>query len=201
MGRVGQFTIKDAVSQHISQLPDNPYVGLSRNSRYNSRSAWMRNRYGNKSQTIISQWWHKCVVSDKAAWATLSCDAGVPSAYKLGGTGESYDAGIRFFNLVCDAAGRAFGRKGIQPQVPSPGENQKKVVYGGVDYTTGRITYTVAATKSGYNFLAFLIVLVKAYAGRKIRLVCDNGRERFRNGYMPINRLSRYSGCRLIAPA
>lgn len=71
---------------------------------------------------------------------------------------------------------RMWSLKGIQPQVPSPGENQKKVVYGGVDYATGRITYTIAATKSGYNFLAFLIALVKAYAGRKIRLVCDNGR-------------------------
>jgi transposase len=71
---------------------------------------------------------------------------------------------------------RMWGLKGIQPEVPSPGENEKKVVYGGVDYATGRITYTVAATKSGHNFLAFLVALVKAYAGRKIRLVCDNGR-------------------------
>jgi transposase len=71
---------------------------------------------------------------------------------------------------------RMWGLKGIQPEVPSPGENQKKVVYGGIDYTSGQITYTVADTKSGYNFLAFLITLVTAYAGCKIRLVCDNGR-------------------------
>jgi transposase len=71
---------------------------------------------------------------------------------------------------------RMWGLKGIQPEVPSPGENEKKVVYGGVDYATGRIVYTVAQTKSGYNFLAFLVTLVAAYAGRKIRLVCDNGR-------------------------
>jgi transposase len=64
----------------------------------------------------------------------------------------------------------------IQPEVPSPGKNEKQVVYGGVDYRTGRITYTVAATKSGLNFLAFLVALVAAYAGQKIRLVCDNGR-------------------------
>ncbi len=71
---------------------------------------------------------------------------------------------------------RMWGLKGIQPEVPSPGENQKKVVYGGIDYASGQITYTVADTKSGYNFLAFLITLVTSYAGRKIRLVCDNGR-------------------------
>lgn len=71
---------------------------------------------------------------------------------------------------------RMWGPKGRQPEVRSPGENTKKVVYGGVDYATGQITYTIAATKSGCNFLAFLMVLVKAYAGRKIRMVCDNGR-------------------------
>lgn len=65
---------------------------------------------------------------------------------------------------------------GTQPQVPAPGKNEKKVVYGGVDYVTGKITQIIADTKSGVNFLAFLIAVVAAYAGRKIRLVCDNGR-------------------------
>ena len=46
----------------------------------------------------------------------------------------------------------------------------------GVDYRTGKLTYTLADTKCGAEFLAFLIVLVKAYAGQKIRMVCDNGR-------------------------
>lgn len=71
---------------------------------------------------------------------------------------------------------RMWALKGRQPEVPAPGQNQKKIVYGGVDYVSGRITYTVADSKSGGNFLLFLLVLVKAYAGRKIRLVCDNGR-------------------------
>src|SRR5262249_47811306 len=71
---------------------------------------------------------------------------------------------------------RMWARKGHQPEVPAPGKNEKRVVYGGVDYATGKITYTVAATKSGAHFLAFLMALVAAYAGRKIRLVCDNGR-------------------------
>jgi transposase len=69
-----------------------------------------------------------------------------------------------------------WARKGQQPCVPAPGQNEKRVVYGGVDYATGRITYTIAATKSGAHFLVFLSALVAAYAGRKIRLVCDNGR-------------------------
>jgi len=71
---------------------------------------------------------------------------------------------------------RLWGRVGHQPEVPAPGKNEKKVAYGGVNYATGRITHTVADTKSGGHFLVFLVALVKVYAGRKVRLVCDNGR-------------------------
>ena len=74
------------------------------------------------------------------------------------------------------ALARMWAPVGKQPQVPAPGKNEKKVVYGGVDYKTGELTYTIADTKCGAAFLAFLIALVAAYAGRKIRLVCDNGR-------------------------
>src|SRR5215813_3226419 len=74
------------------------------------------------------------------------------------------------------ALARMWAPVGTQPEVPAPGQNEKKVVYGGVDYATGKITYTIADSKSGMNFLIFLIALVKTYAGRKIRLVCDNGR-------------------------
>jgi putative transposase len=74
------------------------------------------------------------------------------------------------------ALARMWARVGQQPEVPAPGKNEKKVVYGGVDYKTGKLTYTIADTKCGGAFLAFLIALVAAHAGRKIRLVCDNGR-------------------------
>ena len=74
------------------------------------------------------------------------------------------------------ALARVWAEVGSQPEVPSPGKNEKQVIYGGIDYLSGKITYTVAATKSGVNFLAFLVALVAAYAGRKVRLVCDNGR-------------------------
>ena len=71
---------------------------------------------------------------------------------------------------------RMWAPVGQQPEVPAPGKNEKKVVYGGVDYNTGQLTYTVADTKCGGSFLAFLMALLLAYAGKKIRLVCDNGR-------------------------
>jgi transposase len=65
---------------------------------------------------------------------------------------------------------------GQQPEVPAPGKNEKKVVYGAVDYATGKLTYTVADSKCGGAFLVFLLVVLKKYAGRKVRMVCDNGR-------------------------
>lgn len=65
---------------------------------------------------------------------------------------------------------------GRQPRVASPGQNEKKVVYGAVDYATGRITTMVSDTKSGFQFIAFLTLLLGTYAGRRIRLVCDNAR-------------------------
>jgi transposase len=71
---------------------------------------------------------------------------------------------------------RAWALRGKQPQVPAPGKNEKQVIYGGVDYKTARLTYTVAATKCGAEFIVFLIALLAAYTGRRICLVCDNGR-------------------------
>ena len=41
---------------------------------------------------------------------------------------------------------RMWGPVGTQPEVPSPGKNEKKVVFGGVDYATGKIVYTLADT-------------------------------------------------------
>jgi transposase len=74
------------------------------------------------------------------------------------------------------ALARMWAPVGQQPEVPAPGKNEKKVVYGGVDYRTGKLTYTLAATKCSAAFLVFLTALLAAYAGKKIRLVCDNGR-------------------------
>jgi len=70
---------------------------------------------------------------------------------------------------------RMWAPVGQQPEVSAPGQNEKRVVYGGVNYKTGKLTYTLWATKNGAAFLAFLMALVKQYVGRKIILVCDNG--------------------------
>jgi hypothetical protein len=56
---------------------------------------------------------------------------------------------------------RMWAPVGHQPQVPTPGKNEKKVVYGGIDYKTGTLTYLIADTKGGAAFLAFLTVLLQ----------------------------------------
>ena len=62
---------------------------------------------------------------------------------------------------------RMWSPVGQQPEVPAPGKNEKKVVYGGVNYRTGKLTYTVADTKCGGQFLVFLAALLIATpAGR-----------------------------------
>lgn len=66
--------------------------------------------------------------------------------------------------------------KGQQPRVPAPGKNEKKVVYGAVDYATGRITTRIGDTKSGLGFINFLAALLRTHDRRKILLVCDNAR-------------------------
>lgn len=71
---------------------------------------------------------------------------------------------------------RMWAPVGEQPEVASPGQNAKRVVYGGVDYRTGKFTHTIADTKCGAAFLVFLMCLVKVYVGKKVHLVCDNGR-------------------------
>jgi putative transposase len=71
---------------------------------------------------------------------------------------------------------RVWAPVGQQPEVPAPGKNEKKVIYGAVDYVTGKLTYTVADSKCGAQFLAFLLVVLERYAGKKVRMVCDNGR-------------------------
>jgi hypothetical protein len=60
--------------------------------------------------------------------------------------------------------------------MPAPGQNEKKVVNGGVDYKIGELTYTLADTRTGIEFLAFLVALAARYVAGKILLVCDNGR-------------------------
>ena len=62
-----------------------------------------------------------------------------------------------------------------QAQVPTPGKNQKRVLYGGLNLRTGKLTTFWADTKSGTHFIEFLNVLLAAYPDQNILLIMDNG--------------------------
>lgn len=63
-----------------------------------------------------------------------------------------------------------WARVGRQPEVPAPGKNEKQVVYGGVNYKTGKLTYTLAATKCGASFLVFFDSAGEVLCGPKDHL-------------------------------
>ena len=62
-----------------------------------------------------------------------------------------------------------------QPEVPTPGKNAKRVVYGGLNLKTGTLTSYWAATKSGGHFVEFLEQLLSEYPDRQILMITDNG--------------------------
>lgn len=72
-------------------------------------------------------------------------------------------------------------RRGQQVEVPSPGQNQKVVAFGGTNYATGRsISHVPDVPKGGKNAAEFLVwfgkLLVRARRRRKrIILAIDNG--------------------------
>jgi transposase len=62
-----------------------------------------------------------------------------------------------------------------QPQVRTPGKNQKHVLYGGLNLKTGHLTGHWASTKSGSHFIEYLETLLRAYPDQKILMIADNG--------------------------
>jgi len=62
-----------------------------------------------------------------------------------------------------------------QPAVVTPGKNQKRVLYGGLNLKTGRLTGHWATTKSGGHFIEFLEVLLADYPDQNILMIADNG--------------------------
>lgn len=62
-----------------------------------------------------------------------------------------------------------------QPEVTTPGKNQKRVLYGGLNLKTGQLTGHWAATKSGGHFIEFLEALMADYPNQNILMIADNG--------------------------
>jgi transposase len=62
-----------------------------------------------------------------------------------------------------------------QPKVATPGKNQKRVLYGGLNLKTGRLTGHWASSKSGGHFIEYLETLLAEYPNQQVLMITDNG--------------------------
>ena len=65
-------------------------------------------------------------------------------------------------------------RRGQQTDVPTPGKNQKRSIFGALELETGRWLYQVAMRKRTEEFIAFLEHLLGSYPRQPLLLVLDN---------------------------
>jgi transposase len=69
---------------------------------------------------------------------------------------------------------RMWSPKGQQPTVPSAGQNRRVPVFGGLDARTGTMTFLVTKRKRGADFIEFVRLVLRRYAGRHVFLFLDN---------------------------
>jgi putative transposase len=65
-------------------------------------------------------------------------------------------------------------RIGEQLRLPTPGHNQRRSVFGGLNLRTGQWHYLLADHKRTADFMAFLTVLLQAYTTGSIFVIVDN---------------------------
>jgi putative transposase len=65
-------------------------------------------------------------------------------------------------------------RRGEQAQIPTPGHNAKRGVFGALDLRTGRWFHQLTEHKRSAEFIAFLLTLVAAYPQGVIYVIVDN---------------------------
>ena len=65
-------------------------------------------------------------------------------------------------------------RIGEQLRLPTPGHNQRRSVFGGLNLRTGQWHYRLADHKRTPDFIAFLTVLLQAYTTGTIFVIVDN---------------------------
>ncbi len=66
--------------------------------------------------------------------------------------------------------------KGVRPQVPAAGTNEKRCIYGALNWATGQSHYLVHPKKNAAQFADFLRQLLEANRDRPLVLVLDNAR-------------------------
>lgn len=64
--------------------------------------------------------------------------------------------------------------RGVQPEVPSAGQDRKIAAFAAVDWATGRMVWHLADRKNQREFLIFLDKVVKAFPRKRLVLVLDN---------------------------
>ncbi len=69
---------------------------------------------------------------------------------------------------------KVWRRRGGVLRVPAAGEDKKFVVYGGLDYATGRVVWYTDASKNGATFVRFLDQLAEAFPDGQVVVVLDN---------------------------
>ena len=69
---------------------------------------------------------------------------------------------------------RLWRRRGTVLRVPAAGEDRKAVVFGGLDYATGRVVWRTEAAKEGAAFVRFLDQLAAAFPDGQVVVVLDN---------------------------
>jgi transposase len=65
-------------------------------------------------------------------------------------------------------------RRGQQADVPTPGHNRKRGIFGALELEGGAFHYTITLSKKAVDFIAFLEMLTSAYPDRPMYLVLDN---------------------------
>jgi len=65
-------------------------------------------------------------------------------------------------------------RIGTQLRLPTPGQNHRRSIFGGLNIRTGQWHYRLADHKRTADFIAFLILLTQTYATGLIYVIVDN---------------------------
>jgi transposase len=75
---------------------------------------------------------------------------------------------------LCPILRRMWHRRGRQPRIPTPGQNRRCPIFGGVDLRTGEWHYHLSPRKRSVDFIAFLEQLLPAYPTGPIYVILDN---------------------------
>lgn len=65
-------------------------------------------------------------------------------------------------------------QRGHQPRIPTPGQNRRCPIFGGVNLRTGQWHYRLSAHKRSVDFIEFLTQLLQAYPIGPIYVILDN---------------------------